>query len=397
MPHPVTPQTQIRAAESTENIPSARRVRDVQRRILRLDPDAAPLTLLLARARKRSVSNSFYEWIEKDLEARWDAINNGAGYTNVATTFIVDNANRFLVGMVINIPRTGEKMRVTAVNTGANTIDVLRSVGGTAAAALLDNDAIQIIGNAQPEGGLAPAIKSHIESYPNNRTQIFREHFGVTGTESVSENYTGADRARLRAEKAVVHKIDIERSGWFGEKDIDLTSTDNPIRYTGGVLEFLAANVFDFAGQATEPEFESWSEIMFHHTGGSDTRTVFAAPNALSAINQLSVARIQTVPKQNVFGLSVTQYITAHGTLLLIKNRLFESDPSGVTTQGYGGFAVAVEPRSLGYVYMRERNTKLRMGIQPNDADREEDEYLTECGWQVELPRLHSVGKNLNS
>ena len=75
MPHNSSVQTIVRAAESSENIPAARRVRDVSKRIQYLDPSAAPLSVLSKKARRQSTYNSKFEWTEKDLPARWDAIN----------------------------------------------------------------------------------------------------------------------------------------------------------------------------------------------------------------------------------------------------------------------------------------------------------------------------------
>jgi len=386
-------QTVIRAPESTENIPSSRRVRDVSRRIQYLDPSAAPLTVLTKKASSSSVYNPKFEWIEKDLPARWDAVNNGAGYTSGDTSIVVDHAAYFSVGDIVNIPRTGERARVSTVTTGSNTLVIVRSVGPTAAAALLDNDDLQIIGNAYAEGANAGSEKSHQESYPYNYTQIIRTPFGVTGTETEGENYTGPDKPRLRAEKSIEHMIDIERTILFGERDIDTSSTDNPRRYTGGFLYFATSNAKNFGGVMTEAEVEDWCEDLFHYTGGSDTRFLACAPLPISVLDQLGVARLELVTGADTLGLSVKQYVTSHGTLMITKHRLLEA---GYTTgDGYGGHMLAVDPNKIAYRFMRNRDTKLRMDIQANDLDGWKDEYLTECGWQVSNPQVHGVGSGI--
>lgn len=393
MPHQSAVQTVVRAAESSENIPAARRVRDVSRRIHYLDPSAAPLTVLAKKARRQSTYNSKFEWIEKDLPARWDAVNNGAGYTAGDLSIVVDHANYFSVGDIVNVPRTGEKMRVTTVTVGTNTLVVVRSVGPTVAAALLDNDDLQIIGNAYAEGSLSGTEKSHAESYPFNYTQIIRTPFAVTGTEAESENYTGPDRPRLRAEKSIEHMIDIERTILFGERDIDLASTDNPRRYTGGFLSFATSNIQNMGGVMTEAEVESWMENVFHYTGGSDTRFVAAAPLPISVLDMLANARLHLVPKDQSLGMQVKQFVSSHGTLFITKHRLLENGyTSGV---GYGGYMLAVDPNRIAYRFLRNRDTKLRMDIQAPDMDGWKDEYLTEVGWQVENPQVHGVATGI--
>ena len=391
MPHNPAAQTVIRAPESTENIPASRRVRDVSRKIHYLDPSAAPLTVLTKKASKASVYNPKYEWIEKDLPARWDAVNNGAGYTAGDTSIVVDHGAYFSVGDVVLVPRTGERVRVSNVST--NTLTVVRSVGPTAAAALLDNDDFLIIGNAYAEGANAGSEKSHQETYPYNYTQIVRTPYGVTGTETQTENYTGPDKPRLRAEKAIEHMIDIERTILFGERDIDTSSTDNPRRYTGGFLYYATSNVKDFGGVMTEAELEDWCEDLFHYTGGSDTKFVAAAPTPISVLDQLAVARLQLVPRDQTLGMTVKQFVTSHGNLMITKHRLLED---GYTTgDGYGGYMLAVDPSKIGYRFLRNRDTKLRTDIQAPDLDCWKDEYLTEMGWVVMNPQVHGIGKNI--
>jgi hypothetical protein len=391
MAHTVS-NTKITAPESTANVPSERRVRDVADRIAYLDPNAAPLTLLTQKASSFSVYNTKFEWIEKDLEARWSQVNNGAGYNTTATSIVVDNGNYFTVGDLVKVPRTGEVFRVTAVST--NTLTVVRGLGnGGTGVALLDNDDLLILGSSFAEGAASGSEKSHIETYPYNYTQIIRTPFGVTGSENSSENYTGNDRSRLRAEKAIQHKIDIERTALFGVRDIDTSSTANPIRYTGGFLYYATSNSKDMGGTMTLSEVETWCESLFSHTASGDTRVVFMSPLVTSVIDQLAINAVRLVPSDKTFGIAVRELVTAHGTLMLVKHRLLTSGPSG--SGGYGGYMLAVDPSKFGYAYLRGRNTKLRMDIQSPDVDGFKDEYLTEFGWRLQNPLVHGYAYNI--
>jgi hypothetical protein len=386
-------QTLIRAPESTQNIPSSRRVRDVANRIEYLDPDVAPLTLILQKARSKAASSDKFEWPEKDLPARWDQVNNGAGYNSAATTVAVDNAAYFSIGDIVNVPRTSEKMRVTAVTVGTS-IDVVRGVGSTAAAALLDNDDLQIIGNAYTEGSLSGAEKSHIETYVYNYTQIVRTPFGVTGTEMVTENYIGPDRPRLRAEKNIEHRIDLERTALFGERNIDTASTSNPRRYTGGVFYFLtgATNTTDMSGVMTDPEVETFLQNVFAHTGSSNSRLFLASPLLITVMDQIAMGRLNVMQGESTYGLGIKQWVTGHGTLNIVKHRLLENGPGGT---GYAGYGLALDVNKLMFRYLPGRNTKLYTDIQANDLDGVKDEYLTEGGWQVANPLLHGIVKGV--
>jgi hypothetical protein len=388
MAHTVT-NTKITAPESTANVPAERRVRDVADRIAYLDPNAAPLTLLTQKAKSFSVFNTKFEWIEKDLEARWAQADGTYADDDTAVDVAAGTGDYFSAGDIVKVPSTGEVFRVVSVS--GDTLTVVRGIGGSSAA-IADEDDLLILSSAFAEGSASGAEKSHIETYPYNYTQIIRTAFGVTGSEDASENYTGKDRSRLRAEKAIQHKIDIERTALFGERALDTSSTSNPRRYTGGFLYFADSNRKDMGGTMTMAEIEEWCQDLFAHTASGDTRVVFMSPLATSVVDQLAINAIRLVPSDKTFGIAVRELVTAHGTLMLVKHRLLVNGPGG---SGYGGYMLAVDPGKFGYAYLRGRNTKLRMDIQAPDVDGFKDEYLTECGWKVELPLVHGVAYNI--
>ena len=393
MPHiSPDPQLVIRGPETTENIPAARRVRDVDKKLRYLDPDVAPLTQILTRARSRVATSPKFEWMEKDLAARWDQLNDATDMNSSDTAMVVDHGEYFSVGDIVNVVATGEKVRVTAVDTATETLTIVRSVGTTAAGNILNNGDLQIIGNAYAENATSGVEKSHQETNPYNYTQIVRTPLGTSRTLEKSDTYTGAPRPLLRAEKGIEHKIDLERTALFGERDIDASNTSAPIRYTGGVLFFGTSNIKDFGGTMTESELELWTEDVFHHSAGGGSRILLASPRALSIINQLVAGRIQTVSGKQTYGLRVTQWLTAHGEFNIVRHPLLENGPGGT---GYGNYMLALDPSRMTFRFLRDSNTKLKMDIQANDLDGWKDEYLTEAGWQFENPRLHGVAKNI--
>lgn len=385
-------QTMIRARESTENVPANRRVRDVADRIAYLDPDAAPFTLILQKARKQTVSAPKFEWMEKTLPPKWDQVNNGAGYAAGDTSVVVDNAKYFSVGDIVNVVRTGEKVRVASVTTSTETLVIVRAVGSTAAAALVDNDDLQIIGSSYAEGSPLGLEKSHVESFLYNYTQIHRLPFGETGTSMVTQYYTGKARPELRAQKAIEHKLDLERAALFGERNIDTTSTNNPRRYAGGALYFLTSNIKDAGGTLTGNEVEDWLQDVYAHTSGGDSRILLASPKIISVIDQLAVGNLQLVPSDKTYGIAVRQWLTSHGTFNIVKHRLLDN---GVGGSGYGGYGLLLDPKNWNYCTLPGRDTKLRVDVGVDGDDAYTDEYLTECGWKVTLPQTQGIIKNV--
>jgi len=372
--------TMITGARDTNNILSAKRVVDMSNEIALLEPDAAPLTVLMKRidGKKKIAINPKYNWMEDELAPRWDAINFSTGYTAGDTSIVVDNGSYFKVGDVIKSPTSGEQMLVTAVST--NTLTVTRGWGNTSADTLSDNDKITILANASAEGSSAPTVKTTKEVEKTNYIQTIRTPFEVTGTEDASEMYGGKDITYLQKKMGIEHKRDLERALLFGEPKEDLTGT-TPRRFTGGLNYFITTNRQDASGTLTEAEFETFCETIFRY--GSKTKLLLASSKVISAINSWAKGKLQTVPKDETYGIDVKEYLSGHGTLLVVKHNLLE--------ESYAGYAFAVDTEYIKMRTMQGRDTKLKTNIQANDADTRKDEYMTDIGFQLELEKAHGV------
>jgi hypothetical protein len=359
----------------------SRLVIDMANEIALLNPNEAPFVALSKRLTKKKADNAEYNWLERELEARWDAVNNAAGYVAGDTSIVVDNGAYFRVGMTVKVPRTGEVLLVTAINV--NTLTIVRGFGETSAAALVDNDPLLIIGNVNEEGSSAPADAGGSPVKVFNYAQIFRTPFSVTNTANASKVY-GSDKLLTQEQKmnGIAHRVDMERAFLFGERKEDLTGA-HPKRSTRGLLKFLSSNVVDAGGALTETEFNNWLEGVF--ANGSDKKVLLAAPRVISTIDSWGAGKLQLVPEAKAtYGLHVTRYISSHGELLIVKQPLFEGAV-------YGGYAAAIDMANVGYRYLNGRDTSLKTNIQANDVDGRRDEYLTEAGLEVKLPKTHGL------
>jgi hypothetical protein len=376
----------IRAHESTKNISSSRNVRDVSKGIHYLDPDAAPLTAVMTKAatRKKVARNPKFEWAEKGLPPKTDLVNGAV--TTGTTALVVDNAAYFGVNDVVKHETTGEIMRVTAINTGTNTLTVSRGVGSTVATNIADNADLTIIGNAHAEGSAKPAVRSHQETFPYNYTEIFRHTFGETETQANTDTYidSGSSRTRLRMEKAIEHKVDIERAFLFGERNEDASDTNSPVRYTGGLLYWLTSNAYANTSTVTYAEISDNLEDVFAHSSSGSSRLLLAGPSAITALEGIAAAQLQTVSDRNMtYGVALRRLITGHGDLIVARHPLL--------TGPFAGYAFLVDPSKLAYRFIATRDTKLEENIQDNGDDRWTDGYLSEVGLEVANPENHAV------
>lgn len=374
--------------KGTLGILSDRLVIDMSEKIAELDPNAAPLTVLLKKMKKvRKAQSPKIEWMEQELGERWDAINNATGYDNSATKIVVDNGSYFRVGDVVKVPRTGEVLLVTAVDPdgdNVNELQVSRSYGATAAAALVNDDPLVIIGNANAEFATLREIKSPEPSAKYNYTQIFRTPVGVSRTLQSSKVYGPKPMSWYRHIAGIEHKVDMERAFLFGERGIDTTTGQNR-RTTGGLLEFCTENIFDVSSTTlTEQSFIEWLEEVFHK--GSSEKVLLASARLCTHIDLWALGKLRTVPKDRTYGVNIKEYISSHGTLYVVKHPLLEGAI-------YGGMGIVVDMENVAYAPLDD--TRLKTNVQAPDEDGQKDEYLTEAGLEVRLPKTHAVIKGV--
>lgn len=373
---------QVTGTRGTGNILGAKMVIDMSEKIALLQPEKTPLTTILKRLQGNTEStfNPEFNWMEDDIGARWDAVNNGAGYLSTDTTVVVDNGDYFSINDLVKIPRTGEVLIVKAIAT--NSLTVGRAFGTTAAAALVDNDPIVIIGNANEEGSGARTIKSTLEIQKTNYCQIFKTPFGVTNTQNASKMYGGQDLAYQQKKKGIEHSVDMARAFWFGELKKDTTGT-HPKRSTKGIMSFLNQNNYDAGGQLTQSEFDqNVSEVIFRY--GASEKLAFCSSRVLSVVNGWATGKLQLEQGEDTFGLNIVRYVTPFGIINFVYEPLFEGAV-------YGAQAAILDVENIKYRPLQGRDTNLETNIQNNDEDQRKDQYITEAGIELRLPKTHAL------
>ena len=389
-----------RGTGTSANTQSTQYERDVTRGLQELDPSVTPFTLILQKEGSRKATHYKFEWNELGGDF------NGAGYapqvdavnttTGTGTSVTVDNGAYFTIGDVVKVARTAELMRVSSIST--NTLTVTRGVGSTSPAALADNDDLFILGSSFAEGSAKAGASTHQEQAKFNYTQIFKHSAAASNTAQAMNNYLGDQRKIERTKIARKHKEGIERAFLFGERNRDATDTAAPINFTGGVLYWATSNGSTVSGALTEPTVETFLEGVFSHTSGGSQRTFFCGARVLSVMNQISAGRLNTTPGEEVYGVRIKTWASAHGDLMIVKHRFLETGAAGgLTTQvgAYGGYGLALDMSNLKYSALRD--TTLATDIQSPGDDLWQDQYLTEAGLQFQLPAAHGVMTGVNS
>lgn len=378
----------ITGVQDTININQSQRVIDMSDKIWLLEPDKYPLTVLLSRLRKLAATQPKVEWLEDVLFPRSTLlVSLAAAGTALAVT--VGTGPQFKAGDVVVNVATGETMLVQSV--AGDTLTVIRDWGGATGAVLgVAGQTIVGIGNANPENGSLPVIKTVQETNLFNFTEIFRNPFGASRTQDQSKLYGGRSRDYLRKKVGIEHMVDIERALWFGKKKEDTTGT-NPRRALGGIKEFIVTNVLNNSGAAlTDAVFETFCRQLFRF--GNSTKFAFCAPKGISAINQFANGKLFLVPKDETYGLTIYRYASGHGTINLIRSIIFESAGTADGAESWNTLIFGLDLEHI--VYRPMQDTMLMTDRQANDADGWIDEYLTETSLMVTNEKCHALLKN---
>jgi hypothetical protein len=364
----------------TSNLDSLRRDLDVSKEIIRTTPDATPFTIMMLKSRKKPTKTAEFYWWEEDCFAYWTKINKSAGYTDSDVKFAVDDYTIFAINDLVKVPRTGEVLLVTKVESTG--ITCTRAFGETAAAALVNDDDLVVLGNAMEERSSVPGEKTVQPTKLYNYTQIVRTPFGISGTLDAEQQVTNEqERQRLTKSKSIDHKLQLERIMMFGERKQDTSSGKR--QTTRGVEKFIATNVYDAGGVLTEAEFDlNVCEPVFKY--GEPTKVLVASRRMLSIMNGWGKEKLQVSQGAKAYGLNLTEYVSPHGTLLIAPSRTLE--------QYYAYHSFVIDMKYVEYKPLRD--TALRRNIQANDVDGFLDEYMTEFGLKFQMEKAHMMIKN---
>jgi hypothetical protein len=370
---------------SSTAILANRKVIQMKDKIFLLEPSANPLTLFMQKLNRESVGAYKFEMLEDRATPINDRINYSTGYTTTETTFTVDNYSYFQIDDIVQIQRTGETMRVSARSSGDGTITVsARSLGGTAAANINDNDQISILGSSRAEFATAQTSVATKLTTLYNLTQTFRDPFSVSRRLLKSELYGGNILAYLHRARMIEHAKDVEISFLFGEQ-----ADSNGQSATGGLNEFVSTNSTSFGGAIGSLE-EVFSAAEGDFRYGSSSKVMLAGFPVVSNISLLAEQSLRTVPPAKTYGIDVRELVTPFGRYMIVPHKLMEGDT-------WKKMALIADLSNLGYRYLKDSDTQLRTNIQAPDADGRKDEILSDVGLFRVLEETHAKWTNASA
>lgn len=339
--------------------------------VFELEPNVAPLVVLMNRLGSVPATNPKIEWNEDESMPRITTLSASAASN--ATAFGV-TADIFRVGDVVRVTTVGFGLLVTATAAGAITAS---AVGGTAQASAASTAELYIVANSNQEGATLREIKYPQLVNASNYCEIVRTPFGITETEKVTNHYGGDEEDRLKNKFGREHARSIEQIAFFGVRDLKNTNQ----RLAGGLQEFIATNTTNAGGSLSEASWQTFLKSGFRY--GSERKVAFCSPTAVAAIEGYARTNIKVNDNRGVdYGITMKTYYSGQGVVDLVMHR--DWNDSAV----YGGYVFLVDMDAIKYRPLRD--TKLKENVQAPDFDGRKHEYITECSIQVTHERRHA-------
>lgn len=389
--------------KSTADFSADERPRNWREAILRLAPrNQATLFSLTAMMKSERTTFPEFTWWEEPLFMYTFTLSGDitAGDTTIP---LVSGGLRLKPGDTLKSGATGEVLRVISVVSDTSiTVERARGAGGTPAgtAAAIDTpvggsgtaDATLIfIGSAYREGAPRSVGTSTAPTKKYNYTQIFRDPVEITRTAQQSTGFLGGDPfANDKQRTAHKHALGIERALWFSSRYETLES-GQPIRYTGGITDFIpAANIYDAGGTLQMSELLGQFENIFKF--GSGEKVAFGSVRLMTLIAQLVNLNggIQLEPGgTKEYGIDTRRIFTPAGTLRFVEHPAFSATPY------LQNDLFVLDTENLRYRHLQD-TTYLR-NRQENGVDGKADEFLTEAGLEVQHGTTHYWLRNVTS
>ncbi len=368
------------------DILSNRRVVDMDPVIRLLEPDEAPLTVMLASIHQRPAKSQKVEWLSDQILPRLTTLASAVLIGDTTITVASGTGAYFRANDILRLSN-GENVKITSLST--DVLTVTRSIGAVAASAVTTATDVIKIGNAAAEGATLGTIKATQQQTNYNYCQIQRDPLGFTNTLVNSDLYGGTEPQYEAKKKMIEHRRQIENTLFFGQRDLDTSTGTTPTAYCGGIVDYISSNITTVGGSLTEAGFATFLRAGFRY--GSRNKVLFASPlivSALSSFAQSKLAPNDSGPGVNDFGVSLSTYRGANGTSVKIVEKRDWLDFSTASNQ-VGSWGVLVD---MDDVMMRPmRKTVLLPDRQAPDEDSIKQEYLTEYSMQVGLEQNHAI------
>lgn len=335
------------------------------------------------RIGKSVVSNTLYE----NFAYTPLAISTTVSAYSSDAAFSVTDYNDVTEGMILVDTLSRTACRISALSTAAVTAT---SIGSTAFSTALGRTLL-ILPSTYKENSTSPYVLMKDEDNLYNVLQINRQAWEISASaEKIPYYGSPAYWKRIKQRGVVEYLRKKEAAFIFNERaSSGETTTDATLgnfRTTRGILKWgLAGGTSDDVGNGFTYDYMTQTlATKFHNSVGSNSKKIGLCGATtygiiLGQFNDKSTFTLDASKeyKDVAIGAQVTRIKTAKGDIDIMQHDLFDK-------AGLNDTMLIFNPDRVEYVYLTDRDDKIKLNIQGNDQDGYKDEIISEWGVRVD-------------
>jgi hypothetical protein len=261
------------------------------------------------------------------------------------------------------------------------------------------------MGNVNPQGSAMPRAVAYdpVEYY--NYTQIWRTPLELTNTAIATKLRTGDAYKEAKRECLELHSIEMEKSAIWGIRSTGTGANGKPENTAGGMLWFTRTNASDnvnsyrlntsYTGQKWLAGGEDWLDYylsIFFRYAPSDKAIAICGDGAMLGIQRLAKngGSLQLTPATKSYGIAVTNWLSAFGSIPLKTHPLFSHMASTRNSM------IIYCPQNVRFQPLQTRDTKFETDQAEKGVDAKVEGFLTEGTFEFRFPNqfmyLEGVG-----
>jgi hypothetical protein len=379
------------------------RPKNYRQTAFKLIPESpTPLVYITSKMPSRTTDDAEYKIFEWRLPDMAFTINDSGGVAANDAVLIFDAPGStptkgLKAGDLLRNETNGEVVRVLIdpVDPYLN-VTVTRYWGSTNSGGTMADDSImRWVGSAYEEGSRGPTAVSRSHTVVSNYTQIFKDLVKVTGTAKGTNTRPQKPWAQLKAECLERCMIKLEYAMLYGVKAETTGPDGEALRTTAGLSSLITTNVTDFSAGVDLDTLEDAMQNIFKY--GSKRKLCLAGNRAINIINRvvnrntMATWELGKVPKEQTYGLNVTELTSPFGVLYIVPHPLMTESAA------YTKNAFILDTKYLEIVKFNGRDVKWEDNIQLPDEDAQKGMYWGELGLSLALEEVHGYWTGLNA
>lgn len=374
------------------------RPKDFRETILFRNPNgSAPITALMSKMSEDSVTDPEFNWWDEPNDIVRLQVNgqaaSGDSVINVDSGDPSESDPGQVYGKATHL-KPGDILQAEEDVADYSTVELLiveevisdtqikvqRGASGSTAETIEDDSYLLKIGSAYGEGTSSPRSVSRNPVKYYNLCQIFKTPYELTRTAEKTKTRTGDPWKNDKKRKMFDHSRDMELAFLFGKRHETTDVNGKPLRFTGGLREFLPSQNVTIRSAAynyMRDFLDDVYPVFDFDTEAGDERIVFGGNGALNTLNKMAEnsGDVNFSEKIKVYGMTFRQFDMPQGTFY------FKTHPLMNRNSLYTNSLFIIDASALRYRYMRD--THSQNDIQLPDEDTRKGQWFTEAGLEV--------------